>query len=64
MAAVQWDGTEKVIDQRCHTVTLTDDVMPNHMSFKNNNIDSPKQKKKQNAIGILKFSNILLQNSR
>ena len=45
MAAVQWDGTEKVIDQRCHTVTLTDDVMPNHMSFKNNNIDSPKKKK-------------------
>ena len=23
MAAVNWDGTEKVIEQSCHTVTLT-----------------------------------------
>ena len=50
MAAVNWDGTEKVIDQSCHTVTLTNDVIQkNPMSFENNNIHSPK-KKKQNAI--------------
>ena len=27
MAAVNWDGTEKVIDQSWHTVTLTNDVI-------------------------------------
>ena len=27
MAAVNWDGTEKVIEQSCHTVTLTNDVI-------------------------------------
>ena len=27
MVDVNWDGTEKVIDQSCHTVTLTNDVM-------------------------------------
>ena len=47
MVDVNWDGTEKVIDQSCHTVTLTNDVMQKTMSFKNNNIHSPKQK--QNA---------------
>ena len=46
MAAVKWDGTEKVIDQSCHTVTLTDDVIQNPMSFENSNIHSPKKKKK------------------
>ena len=55
MAAVQWDGTEKVIDQRCHTVTLTDDVMPNHMLFKNNNIDSPKKKRKAECYRYFKI---------
>ena len=45
MAAVKWDGTEKVIDQSCHTVTLTDDVIQNPMSFENSNIHSPKKKK-------------------
>ena len=27
MATVNWDGTEKVIDQSFHTVTLSDDVV-------------------------------------
>ena len=34
-----------VIDQSCQTVTITDDVIQNHMSFENNNIQSPKKKK-------------------
>ena len=60
MAAVQWDGTEKVIDQRCHTVTLTDDVMTNPMSFENNNIHSPKKKKNR----MLHFKNFQLSTSK
>ena len=53
MAAVNWDNTEKVIDQSCHTVTLTDDVIQNPKSFKNNNIHSPK---KTRMLIFLKFS--------
>ena len=43
MAASNWDGTEKVIDQSCHTVTLTDDAIQKPMSHENNNIHSPKK---------------------
>ena len=43
MAAVNWDGTEKVIDQSCHTVTLTDDALQKPMSHENHNIHSPKK---------------------
>ena len=44
MAGVNWDGTEKVMEhQSSHTVTLTDDVTQNPMSFKNNNVHSPKK---------------------
>ena len=60
MAAVKWDGAEKVIDQSCHTGTLTDDVIQIPMSFENNNIHSPKN----TECYILKFFNLLLQNSR
>ena len=35
------------IDQTCHTVTLTDDVMQNPMSLENNSIHSPKKKTMQ-----------------
>ena len=36
MAGVNWDGTEKVMEhQSCHTVTFTDDVILNPMSFEN-----------------------------
>ena len=39
MAAVNWDGTEKVINtQSCYTVTLTDDIIQNLLSFENNNV--------------------------
>ena len=42
MAAVNWDGTEKSNGhQSCHTVTLSDDVIQNLMSFQNNNVHSP-----------------------
>ena len=44
MVDVNWDGTEKVIDQSCHIVTLTNDVIQKTISFKNNNVYSPKQK--------------------
>ena len=52
MAAVKWDGTQKVRDLGYHTITLTDDAIKNPMSFENNNIQSPKKKKKKkhNAI--------------
>ena len=51
MAAVKWDGTQKVRDLGYHTITLTDDAIKNPMSFENNNIQSPKKKKQQhNAI--------------
>ena len=33
MAAVNWDGTESNVHRGCHTVTLTDDVIQNSMSF-------------------------------
>ena len=34
MASVNWDGTERVMEhQSCHTVTLTDDIIQNPMSF-------------------------------
>ena len=42
-----------VIDHSCQTVTITDDVIQNHMSFENNNIQSPKKKRY-----ILKISNL------
>ena len=34
------------IDQSCQTVTITDDVIQNPMSFENNNIQGQKKKKK------------------
>ena len=33
------------IDQSCQTVTITDDVIQNPMSFENNNIQGQKKKK-------------------
>ena len=60
MAAVKWDDAEKVIDQSCHTGTLTDDVIQIPMSFENNNIHSPEN----TECYILKFFNLLPQNSR
>ena len=54
MAALNWDGTEKVIDQSCHTVTLTNDVYKNPMPFENNNIRSPKKTR------MLYFKNVQL----
>ena len=47
MAAVKWDGTQKVRDLGYHTITLTDDAIKNPMSFENNNIQSPKKKKQK-----------------
>ena len=42
------------IDQSCQTVTITDDVIQNPMSFENNNIQGQKKKKRY----ILKISNL------
>ena len=43
-AGVNWDGTEKVMEnQSCHTVFLTDDVIQNPLPFENNNVHSPKK---------------------
>ena len=64
MAAVKWDGTQKVRDLGYHTITLTDDAIKNPMSFENNNIQSPKKKKTTTQCYILKFFNLLLPNSR
>ena len=47
MAGVNWDGTEKVMEHHCcHTVTLTDDVIQNPMSFENNNVHIPKKQER------------------
>ena len=44
MAAVNWDGTEKVTDTRAVTLSnLSDDVIQNLMSFENNNVHSPNE---------------------
>ena len=56
MAAVNWDGTEKVIDQSWHTVTLTNDVIQkSYVVWQQKYPQSKKKKKKQNAI-FKKFS--------
>ena len=44
MAGFNWDGTEKVMEhQSSHTVTLTDDVTLNPISFKGNSFHGPKK---------------------
>ena len=59
MAVFNWDGTEKVMeDQRCHTVTLTDDVIQNPMLFENNNVHGLKK------TNLLKFSKVSAFNSK
>ena len=60
MAAVNWDGTEKVIDQRCHTVTSTNDVI--QKSYVVREQQYPRLKKTE--CYILKTSNLLFQNAR
>ena len=59
MAAVNWDGTEKIIDQSCHTVIVTKTSYKLLMSFENNNIHRPKK----TVCDILKIFNFLLQNA-
>ena len=61
MAAVNWDGAEKVIDQSCHTVTLTNDVI--QKSYVVWEQQHPQPKKKTECY-ILKIFNFLLQNAR
>ena len=50
MAAVNWDVTEKVIDQSCHTVTLTNDVIQKILCRLRTTISTVQKKTKQNAI--------------
>ena len=57
MAAVNWYGTEKVIDQSCHTVTLTNDVI--QKSYVVSEQQYPLSKKKAGC-HILKTFNFLL----
>ena len=49
MAAFNWDGTDKVIDQNCHTVTLTNDVIQKSYVVWEQQYPQSK-KKEQNAI--------------
>ena len=49
MAAVNWDGNEKRIDQSCYTVTLTNDFIQKSYVVREQQYPQSK-KKKQNAI--------------
>ena len=60
MAAVNWDGTEKVIDQRCHTVNLTNDFIQKSYVVWEQWYPQPPKKAE---CYILKIFNLLLQNS-
>ena len=58
MADINWDGTEKVIDQSCHTVTLTVDIK--QKSFVVSEQQYPQSKKN---CYIFKIFNLLHQNA-
>ena len=55
MAALNWDGTEKVIDQSCHTVTLANDVIQKSCVVREQQY--PQSKKKNR---MLYFKNVQL----
>ena len=64
MAAVNWDGTEKVIDQSCYTVTLINDVtQKSYVVWEQQYPQSKKQKIKQKN-RMLYFKNFQLFTSK